>query len=93
MVYLLCMQTCLGLLMLLLVLVSTAFTVVYHTSINATIRFDRKETNTEFINTRRSFRPVRTPQTRAEAPRTLNSLHDKNGTIRDFSSRHRIHIG
>ncbi len=51
------MRTCLGLLLLLLVLGAIVFTVIYHASINADVRFERKETNTEFINTRRSFRP------------------------------------
>lgn len=79
--------------MLLVVLAVTAFTVAYHTSINSSIRFDKKETNTEFINTRRSFRPARTMQTRAEASHSHNLLLDENGNIREFPSRHRVHLG
>lgn len=51
------MRTCLGLLFLFAVLAETALTVAYHTSINAGIRFEQKESNLEFINTRRSYRP------------------------------------
>lgn len=51
------MRTCLGLLFLFAVLTETVLTVVYHTCINSGIRFEQKESNSEFINTRRSYRP------------------------------------
>lgn len=70
------MRTCLGLLFLFAVLAETALTVAYHTSINAGIRFEQKESNLEFINTRRSYRPQTGSRADASAPLTLSPLAD-----------------
>lgn len=67
-----CMRTCLGLLFLFAVLTETVLTVVYHTCVNSGIRFEQKESNSEFINTRRSYRPQSVSQL---APPDLR-LHD-----------------
>ncbi len=56
------MRTCLGLLFLFAVLAETVLTVAYHTCVNAGIRFEQKESNLEFINTRRSYRPQQVSQ-------------------------------
>lgn len=67
------MRTCLGLLFLLAVLAETVLTVVYHTCINSGIRFEQKESNSEFINTRRSYRPQPVTQVAASLLRSNNS--------------------
>lgn len=36
-------------------------TVVYHTSVNAELRFETRDTHVEYINTNRSFRPRNVP--------------------------------
>lgn len=58
------MKTCLGSLLLLPTLAAVIITVVYHTSVNSELRFEQRDSNEEFINTRRSYRP----QIRREAP-------------------------
>lgn len=51
------MKTCLGSLLLpvILALVGTA---VYHASVNGELRFELRDSNEEYINTRRSYRPA-----------------------------------
>lgn len=66
------MRTCLGLLFLLAVVAETVGTVVYHTCINSGIRFEQKESNSEFINTRRSYRPQSVTRVAAPDLRTYN---------------------
>lgn len=51
------MKTCLGSLLLLPTIVAILATVVYHASVNGELRFEQRDTNTEYINTNRSYRP------------------------------------
>lgn len=51
------MKTCLGSLLLLPTLAALILTAIYHTSVNAELRFEQRDSNEEFINTRRSYRP------------------------------------
>ena len=51
------MKTCLGSLLLVPTLTAIALTVVYHASVNAELRFEPRDSNTEYINTERSYRP------------------------------------
>ncbi len=51
------MKTCLGSLLLVPILLALVVTVVYHTSVNAELKFEQKDNNAHYINTARSFRP------------------------------------
>lgn len=51
------MKTCLGSLLLLPTIAAVIATVVYHTSVNGELRFEQRDTNAEYINTNRSYRP------------------------------------
>ncbi|MBR5895932.1 MAG: hypothetical protein IKZ13_10360 [Akkermansia sp.] len=51
------MKTCLGSLLLLPTLAAVVLTVVYHASVNGELRFEQRDSNTEYINTARSYRP------------------------------------
>ena len=42
---------------------AVVITMVYHTSVNAELRFEPRDSHEEYINTRRSFRPRRTQGT------------------------------
>lgn len=51
------MKTCLGSLLLIPVLLALVATAVYHISVNAELQFEQKDTNEQYINTERSYRP------------------------------------
>ncbi|MBR1982994.1 MAG: hypothetical protein IKA23_09640 [Akkermansia sp.] len=51
------MKTCLGSLLLVPVIIALVVTVVYHTSVNAELQFEQRDTNAQYINTARSYRP------------------------------------
>lgn len=72
------MKTCLGSLLLLPTLAAVVLTVVYHTSVNAELRFEPRDSNTEYINTARSYRPpVQKQKTRSiVTPATLPKMLD-----------------
>ncbi len=62
------MKTCLGILILvpaILVLVGTG---VYHTSLDTGLTFEERDTNGQYINTQRSYRPAPKPQPAPAAP-------------------------
>lgn len=40
-----------------LTIVALIVTVIYHTSVNSELRFEPRDANAEYINTRRSYRP------------------------------------
>ena len=42
---------------LLLVVLSLVITIFYHVSVNSELRFEPRDANAEYINTRRSYRP------------------------------------
>ncbi len=42
---------------LLLVVLSLVITIFYHVSVNSELRFEQRDANAEYINTRRSYRP------------------------------------
>ncbi len=63
------MKSCLGIFLLAVVIAALALTLVYHTSLNSTLRFEPRDTNAQYINTRRSYRPPAPPKTpRAASP-------------------------
>lgn len=51
------MKTCLGSLLLVPVILALVITAVYHTSVNSELQFEKRDTNAQYINTARSFRP------------------------------------
>ncbi len=55
------MKSFLGVLILVLTALSIVLTIVYHTSVNADLRFEPRVSHEEYINTRRSYRPRRVP--------------------------------
>lgn len=61
------MKTCLGSLLLIPTLAAVVLTVVYHASVNAELRFEQRDSNTEYINTARSYRPP----VKKEKPRAI----------------------
>lgn len=64
------MKTCLGSLLLVPIIVALVLTAVYHTSVNGEVRFEQKDSNDQYINTARSYRPPevkQAPQPAAEA--------------------------
>ncbi len=61
------MKTCLGSLLLIPTLAAVVLTVVYHASVNAELRFEQRDSDTEYINTARSYRPP----VKKEKPRAI----------------------
>lgn len=57
------MKSFLGILMLMITVSAIVITMVYHTSVNAELRFEPRESHEEYINTRRSYRPRRLQNT------------------------------
>ena len=53
------MKTCLGSLLLIPTLAAVVLTVVYHTSVNGELKFEQRASETEYINTARSYRPTK----------------------------------
>lgn len=51
------MKGCLAGMVLLLVVLSLVITIFYHVSVNSELRFEPRDANAEYINTRRSYRP------------------------------------
>ena len=57
------MKSFFGALFLMITGGAVVITMVYHTSVNAELRFEPRDSHEEYINTRRSFRPRRTQST------------------------------
>ncbi len=51
------MKTCLGSLLLVPTILALVGTAIYHISVNSELRFEQRDTNTEYINVHRSYRP------------------------------------
>ncbi len=51
------MKTCLGSLLLVPTLLALVGTAIYHISVNSELSFEERDTNTEYINVNRSYRP------------------------------------
>lgn len=62
------MKTCLGAFLLLLTLCAVTGTVVYHACANSDLRFEERDTNSQYINTRRSYRPRKKPRQQTPPP-------------------------
>lgn len=63
------MKTCLGSLLLVPVILALVITAVYHTSVNSELQFEQRDTNAQYINTARSFRPqIKEPEKPAASP-------------------------
>jgi hypothetical protein len=73
------MKTCLGSLLLVPVILALVITAVYHTSVNSELQFEKKDTNAQYINTSRSFRPQIKEAEKPAAP--VPAKADKNATI------------
>lgn len=67
------MKTCLGSLLLIPVMVGLVLTVVYHTSVNGEVRFEQRDTNAQYINTARSYRPPEVKQAPKAAAESANA--------------------
>lgn len=52
------MKTCLGTLILVPAILGLAATVAYHASMDADLKFEERDTNAQYINTERSYRPA-----------------------------------
>ena len=73
------MKTCLGSLLLVPVILALVITAVYHTSVNSELQFEKRDTNAQYINTARSYRPqIKEQPVREEAPATAPTKEDKN---------------
>ena len=71
------MRSCLGGLILMLVIVALIATVIYHTSVNSELRFEPRDANAEYINTRRSYRPqIKRDEDKASKPAPANGFKD-----------------
>ncbi len=55
------MKTCLGSLLLVPTILALVGTAIYHISVNSELRFEERDTNTEYINVNRSYRPQAKP--------------------------------
>lgn len=72
------MKTCLGSLLLIPVILALVVSVIYHTSVNSELQFEQRDTNAQYINTSRSYRPqIKEAEKNAspapEAPRKNNA--------------------
>ncbi len=74
------MKTCLGSLLLVPVILALVITAIYHTSVNSELQFEQRDTNAQYINTARSFRPqIKEPEKPAtNAPAPTPAGNDKN---------------
>ncbi len=63
------MKTCLGSLLLVPVILALVVSVIYHTSVNSELQFEQRDTNAQYINTARSFRPqIKEPEKPVTTP-------------------------
>ncbi len=56
------MKTCLGSLLLVPTLLALVGTAIYHISVNSELCFEERDTNAEYINVNRSYRPQVKPE-------------------------------
>lgn len=63
------MKTCLGSLLLIPVILALVASVIYHTSVNSELQFEQRDTNAQYINTARSYRPQVKEAEKNAAPR------------------------
>lgn len=66
------MKTCLGSLLLIPVIIALIITAVYHTSVNSELQFEPRDTNAQYINTERSYRPQIPARREEKAPISPN---------------------
>lgn len=71
------MKTCLGSLILVPVIVALVLTAVYHTSVNGEVRFEQRDTNAQYINTARSYRPPEVKQAPKQAEEAKDAATDQ----------------
>lgn len=69
------MKSCLGTLLLAITGLAIVITVAYHASVNSELRFEPRNSQEEYINTRRSYRP-QTPPKDAKAQPTQGIQDD-----------------
>lgn len=76
------MKTCLGSLLLVPVILALVITAIYHTSVNSELQFEQRDTNAQYINTARSYRPqIKEAEKPApQAPSSTPSGQEKHST-------------
>lgn len=62
------MKTCLGCCVLMPVLAAAILTLAYHVVVNTELEFERRDPQSEYINTRRSYRPPVRPRQVQQPP-------------------------
>lgn len=65
------MKSCLGTLVLSVIVLAIIITVVYHMSVNSELRFETRDSHVEYINPRRSYRPQNLPHKEQQLPAKL----------------------
>ena len=76
------MKTCLGSLLLGPVILALIVSVVYHTSVNSELQFEQRDTNAQYINTSRSYRPqIKESPAPAVAPAPADSDATPAGAV------------
>ena len=77
------MKTCLGSLLLVPVILALVITAIYHTSVNSELQFEQRDTNAQYINTARSYRPQikETEKPAPQPPSATPSNQEKNTTV------------
>ena len=79
------MKTCLGSLLIVPVIMALVITVIYHTSVNSELQFEQRDTNAQYINTARSYRPQikeqEKPATPPPAPATGSDKASPAGAV------------
>ena len=76
------MKTCLGSLLLVPVILALIVSVVYHTSVNSELQFEQRDTNAQYINTSRSYRPqIKESPAPAVAPAPADSDSTPAGAV------------
>ena len=68
------MRSCLACLLLVITIGGIIITMAYHASVNSELRFDTRDSHVEYINTRRSYRPPKTPAGQAQPAPSADPL-------------------
>ncbi len=73
------MKTCLGSLLMVPTLLALVGTAIYHISVNSELCFEERDTNTEYININRSYRPQVKPTAQEKGQKAPQQEQD-NGS-------------
>ncbi len=77
------MKTCLGSLLLVPTLLALIGSAIYHISVNSELCFEERDSNTEYINVNRSYRPQIKParEEKADGPGGEQDATTRNGEV------------